>query len=76
MTAFSSMPMKRTDSPGWYSSGMPVWCRPMTPRACSPVRSSSTELVLWLVTGILLHGKIGMPRQAGTEWPLRSVGGG
>src|SRR6202044_682683 len=41
---------------------------PTTPWFCSPARMSRIELVLWLVTGILLHGKIGMPRQAGTEW--------
>src|SRR6202034_4907126 len=68
MIACSSMLMNRTDRPGWCSSGIPVWCRPTTPWFCSPARMSRIELVLWLVTGILLHGKIGMPRQAGTEW--------
>ena len=32
------MPMNRTDRPGSTSSGMPVWCRPMTPWSSSPVR--------------------------------------
>src|ERR1700734_1200092 len=36
MIASSSTPMNRTDRLGSYSSGMPVWCRPTTPRFAPP----------------------------------------
>src|SRR5262249_41899705 len=76
ITAFSLMPMKRTFRLGWYSSGMPVWCRPTTPSSSSPVRIAMIEDVWPSVIGILLHGKIGTPRQAGTWLPWTSIGGG
>ena len=59
MIACWSMPMNRTDRLGSYSSGMGVWCSPMTPWSFSPVRMTKMEVVFAAVTGILSQGKIG-----------------
>ncbi len=73
MMAFSLMPMNLTERLGSSSSGMPAWCRPMTPWFFSPVRISRIELVRSSEIGILLQGKMGTPRQAGTMLPPTST---
>ncbi len=60
MTAFSLIPMNRTDRLGSTSSGMPAWCRPTTPWSASPTRIAIIELVKCVrSTGILLQGSTG-----------------
>ncbi len=76
MIACSLIPMKRTERLGSISSGMPLCRRPMTPWSSSPVRMQMMELVRASVTGILLLGKIGTPRQAGTRLPATSTDSG
>jgi hypothetical protein len=73
MMPLASMFMNRTFRPGSYSSGRPVWRKPITPWASSPVRMSMIELVCPSLIGILLHGNSGTPRQDGTWWPPTST---
>src|SRR5688572_26471907 len=69
------MPMRRIDSDGLTSPGMPGWKRPMTPRFRSPVRSNMMSALLPL-SFILSHGTSGRPRHVRNDAPNSVVVGG